>query len=75
MIIKKQKDSRLYNSTLKFYISYEDIKEYIISEDKFKVIDHNNKDITEKVMLAVATKYYDELIGLFEFNLKVYFTK
>lgn len=53
-IIKKEKDSKLYDSEIKKYVNLDVLLSYIESKVKFKIINESNKDITKEVLFAVA---------------------
>lgn len=59
MLIKKEKDRKFYNSTIKKYITLKEIFSYINNKIYFKVIDENNKDISEKTCISSFLKYGD----------------
>lgn len=52
ILIKKEKDNRLYDSSLKKYITLREILKYIQKDQHIKVIDGENKDITREVLFA-----------------------
>jgi len=57
IIIKKEKDSKYYDSSLKKYINLKEILAYYESGAVIKVIDCSNREITEKVVLQAIIKH------------------
>lgn len=53
ILIKKNKDNKLYDSSIKRYIRLSDILKYVEKGFIIRVIDFQNKDITEEILFAV----------------------
>lgn len=56
IIIKKEKDNKLYDSNLKKYVTLEDLLTYLKKGIEFKIISSTNKDITHQTLYALL--YY-----------------
>ena len=56
-IIKKYPNRRLYDMTKRSYITLHDVKQYVIDQIAFAVIDaESNEDLTQNTLLQIITE-------------------
>lgn len=56
-IIKKYPNRRLYDTTLRAYITLDDVKKLVFDHAEFKVIDaRTDKDLTQSTLLQIITE-------------------
>lgn len=62
--IVKYPNRKLYNKTSSEYITLDDVKNYVVENKEFNVVDHVNKnDITEITVLRTMVKVLSEKKG------------
>ena len=65
-IIKRYSNRRLYDTITSRYITLDEIKELVLQQIKFKVVDNKtNEDLTTYVLLQIISEYENKQVPLF----------
>ena len=65
-IIKKYPNRRLYDTEISRYITLSDIRELVMGNEDFQVVDaHSNEDITRSILLQIILEQESEGTPLF----------
>jgi polyhydroxyalkanoate synthesis repressor PhaR len=65
-IIKKYPNRRLYDTEISRYITLSDIRELVMGNENFQVVDaHSNEDITRSILLQIILEQESEGTPLF----------